>query len=125
MGTENDGYIGTRSPRSRQLTAAIAPKYVALDGRDLCPKSTAMCSLVGLQHAVYFHGCVPMSGAAHSLVWHYFGNEGTKATDLDACGVGQINVAGDVGRLVMDYFSAYHVVTAGWRLLAKRCGPAI
>ena len=25
-------------------------------------------------------------------------------------------------RLVMDYFPAFHVATAGWRLLEKRCG---
>jgi hypothetical protein len=61
-----------------------------------------------------------MSGAAHALVWHYFGNDGTTATTLDAGGVGQIAVAGDLGRLVMDYFPAYHVATGGWRLLARR-----
>lgn len=62
-----------------------------------------------------------MSGAAHALAWHYFGNDGTSATGLDDGGVGRISFAGDVGRLVMDYFPAYHVAKAGWRLLDKRC----
>lgn len=61
-----------------------------------------------------------MSGAAHALAWHYFGYDGTTATDVDAGGVGRIAVGGDVGRLAMDYFTAYHVATAGWRLLDER-----
>jgi hypothetical protein len=62
-----------------------------------------------------------MSGAAHALGWHYFGNDGTNATDVDAGGVGRITIGGDLGRLVMDYFPAYHVATHGWRLLNERC----
>lgn len=68
-----------------------------------------------------------MSGAAHALPWHFFGNEGTTATDLDdggvGVGVGVVTVNGDVQRLLMDYMTAYHVAAAGWRLMAARCAP--
>ena len=62
-----------------------------------------------------------MSGAAHAFAWHLFGNEGTTPHDLDPGGVGPISVAGDLETLLMDYFTAYHVSVAGWRLLDKRC----
>jgi hypothetical protein len=62
-----------------------------------------------------------MSGAAHALAWHYFGYDGTSATDLDPGGVGRIAIGGDIGRLAMDYFPPFHVAAAGWRLLDERC----
>jgi hypothetical protein len=61
-----------------------------------------------------------MSGAAHALTWHFFGYDGTSASEVDAGGVGRVAVKGDVGRLTMDYFTAYHVARAGWRLLDRR-----
>jgi hypothetical protein len=62
-----------------------------------------------------------MSGAAHALAWHFFGNAGTSAAEVDALGIGEITVGGDVERLLMDYFTAYRVALAGWDLLDKRC----
>lgn len=62
-----------------------------------------------------------MSGAAHALAWHYFGYDGTSASDLDAGGVGRIAIGGDIGRLTMDYFPPFHVASAGWRLFEERC----
>lgn len=64
-----------------------------------------------------------MSGAAHALVWHYSGPDGLTAADPDEGGVGLISVEGKVQRLVADYFTAYHVAAAGWRLLQQRCRP--
>jgi hypothetical protein len=61
-----------------------------------------------------------MSGAAHALLWHYFGYEGTSASEVDEGGVGTIEVAGDIPRLAMDYFTGYRVAVAGWRLLEVR-----
>lgn len=63
-----------------------------------------------------------MSAASHALVWHHFGNEGTSHSELDAAGIGHIEVKGDIGTLIMDYFTAYHVATTGWELLAARSG---
>lgn len=61
-----------------------------------------------------------MSGAAHALTWHFFGYDGTSATDLDPGGVGRVAIGGDIGRLTMDYFPPFHVAAAGWRLLEER-----
>lgn len=63
-----------------------------------------------------------MSGAVHALMWHHFGQQGTSVSDLDEDRIGRIAIAGDVGRLVMVYFSAFHMAAAGWQLFALRSG---
>lgn len=61
-----------------------------------------------------------MSGAAHSLMWHHFGAAGTTAEDRDADGVSRVVAGGDIGSLVIDYFTAFRVAHAGWRMLAEQ-----
>jgi hypothetical protein len=63
-----------------------------------------------------------MSGSAHSLLWPHFGHDGTSVGAADERGVGQVVVRGDVARLAMDFFSAYHVAQRGWDLFAQRAG---
>lgn len=63
-----------------------------------------------------------MSGSAHSLLWPQFGQSGTAVGAADERGVGQVVVRGDVERLGVDYFSAYHVAVQGWSLFARRAG---
>ncbi len=88
---------------------------------DVIPVALAAAVPDAAQRGQMTIGWRSMSGAAHALAWHYFGHAGTSASELDEGGVGRISIAGDVGRLVMDYFPAYHVATAGWRLLNERC----
>jgi hypothetical protein len=63
-----------------------------------------------------------MSGAVHALVWHHYGQQGTSVSDLDEERIGRIEIRGDVGRLVMAYFSGFHLTVAGWELFAVRSG---
>ena len=63
-----------------------------------------------------------MSGSAHSLLWPYYGHAGTRTHSVDDDGVGRTVIGGDVERLSMDYFSAFHVASCGWRLFAERAG---
>lgn len=63
-----------------------------------------------------------MSGAVHALMWHHFGQQGTTVSDLDDQHIGRVAIGGDVGRLIMSYFTAFHVARAGWSLVAQRSG---
>jgi hypothetical protein len=63
-----------------------------------------------------------MSGSAHSLLWPHYGHAGTTTDSVDSSGIGYTVDGGDVDRLGMDYFSAYHVAACGWRLFGQRGG---
>lgn len=63
-----------------------------------------------------------MSGSVHGLMWQHFGHDGTSVTDIDDDQIGLVLIGGDVGQLVMDYFSVFHLARAGWDLLASRSG---
>lgn len=63
-----------------------------------------------------------MSGSAHSLIWPHYGHADTRADSVDSAGIGYTVDGGDVERLGMDYFSAYHVAERGWRLFGQRGG---
>lgn len=63
-----------------------------------------------------------MAGSAHSLLWPHYGHAGTRSHSVDPSGIGYNVDGGDVERLGMDYFSAYHVAACGWRLFAQRAG---
>lgn len=63
-----------------------------------------------------------MAGSAHSLLWPHFGYADTRAHSVDPVGISEMSDGGDFDRLGMDYFSAYHVASRGWRLFAQRAG---
>lgn len=88
---------------------------------DVIPSALEYAVPQASQRAQMFVRWRSMSGAAHALFWHYFGYDGTSATDLDPGGVGRIAIGGDMGRLAMDYFPPFHVAAAGWHLVDERC----
>lgn len=61
-----------------------------------------------------------MAGSAHSLLWPHYGHAGTHSHSVDSSGIGYNVDGGDIERLGMDYFIAYHVAVRGWRLFAQR-----
>ena len=88
----------------------VIPKAVA----EVWPSTRARAQVVSRWRA--------MSGASHALMWHYFGNAGTTVGETDPAGIGHITVAGDPERLLIDYFTGYHLTYHGWQLFARRAG---
>lgn len=63
-----------------------------------------------------------MSGAAHGLLWHFFGHDGVSVSHVNEDNVGEVTVGGDHSRLFMDYMTAFHIASRGWKLLGVRAG---